>query len=76
MLLGCDHVDALRRSSNERINAAIPIAAPAQTARDALLELTNDAPQQGAEIERGLAARLEIRALDCGEGFDRPTGAG
>lgn len=62
---GCSRL----QSPEQQINEAIPIAAPAQRALEAVRTLAAGMPAEKDRIENDVAARLKIRALTCARGY-------
>lgn len=67
-LTGCE----AWKSREERINDAVPLAAPARRTVEALRALSVDNPQQAARIQNEVAFRLKFRARSCTYGYS-PT---
>jgi hypothetical protein len=60
------------KSREERINEAVPLAAPARRTVEALRALSAANPQQAARIQNEVAFRLKFRARSCTYGYS-PT---
>ena len=60
------------KSREERINEAVPLAASARRAVEALRALSAANPQQAARIQNEVAFRLKFRARSCTYGYS-PT---
>ena len=67
-LTGCE----AWKSREERINEAVPLAAPARRTVEALRALSVANPQQAARIQNEVAFRLKFRARSCTYGYS-PT---
>lgn len=67
MLSGCDLVNRVFSSPEERINATFPVSDAARVAVDSTLEIATDI--QKREVEVQVNALLKLRALDCAKGY-------
>jgi len=65
--LGCDRLEHIGESPEERINAAMPVSAQVQSAQKALFEKL--ATGQAASLQEKFAAQMKIRALECSLGY-------
>ncbi len=66
LLGGCG---GLGKSAEDRINAAMPVGSAILVARDNLTALAKAQSQDVKQIDDEYAARMQVRALECGHGY-------
>jgi len=72
-LSGCERVERLGSSDEDRINVALPVAADTLAAKQSLDALATSLSVDLAGLEDEYRARLKVRALQCGRGYTPST---
>lgn len=68
-LSGCDRLQQIGSSAEDRINRAVPVAGDTTDSKQAYDDAAKSLSVDAAAMEAEYAARLKVRALECGHGY-------
>lgn len=68
-MAGCDRLQQMGSSTEDRINQAVPVASETTASKKAYDEAAKSLAVDAAALEAEFGSRLKVRALECGHGY-------